>query len=228
MNETLHIKNPLLFALLHIIDAAPFNAFVFAPRITDSFSRSPSLIPPNDQKRYPAFSYVVVQTEKDTQNQNPYDKRKLLTIEAALWEQMPKELPNCPEYITLKKYTNPDDPTEKTGLDVGPLATISNKLIEIQTKLEAIIYALDAKPAPNQPSVFETVFGFKREGVVRCRTFTNTSSHQLIGVVAQFRLWVNDNHHDYCNRCGWAVDMQQLTEKALADKIGVPSLKTCL
>ena len=229
MNQTLHIKNPLLFALLHIIDAAPFNVHLFSPRITDSFSRTPSLIPPSQHKRFPAFSYVLVQTEKDSQAQTPpFDKRKLLTIEAALWEPMPKELTDCPEYVSLKKYTNPNDLTQKTGLDIRPIATISNKLIEIQTKLEAIIYALDAKPLPNQISVFEDVFGFKREGVMRCRTFTDTSSHQLLGVVAQFRLWVKDNHNDYCNRCGWAIDMRTLTEQALAEKIGVTSLKTCV
>ena len=229
--QQLHIQNPLLFALLHIIDAAPFNVHPFAPRAMANFSRTPSLIPAETLQRYPAFSYVVVESRKPDANrqQPPYNKRALLTIEAALWEPMPKDLKDCDWYYTdLVKYTDPSDSSINTGLLVKDLAAIGNKIIELETKLKAIIYALDAKPSITQDSAFETAFGFKREGDLICKAFTDTSSAQLLGVVARFQLWINDNFPDFCNRCGWSIDMSQLTSAALSEKIGVNNLKDCV
>ncbi len=231
--EQLHIQNPLLFALLHIIDAAPFNVHPFAPRLMANFSRTPSLLPDEKHALYPAFSYVVVESRKFDPNRTvpPNDRRVLLTIEAALWEQMPKAdlMKDCDWYYTmLRKYTNPIDNSINTGLLIKDLAVIGNKLIEIEAKLKAIIYALDAKPTITTDSAFEIAFGFKRDGDIICKTFTDTSSAQLIGVVARFQLFVNDNFADLCNKCGWGIDMSQLTSQALADKISVTSLKNCV
>lgn len=234
--EQLHIQNPLLFALLHIIDAAPFNAHVFAPRATSNITRLPSLIPPQGAPM-PAFSYVVTETRKpDPLTVQPaYKGRVLLTIEAALWQLMPQNLPDCEwYYTTLTKYTNPNDENEKTGLLIKDLAALSGTLIELEAKLKSIIFALDGKVPANPPSVgwqdgaFETAFGFKLEGDIICKAFTDTSSAQLLGVVARFQLWMKDNTGSLCDRCGWWIDRTQLSMEALADKIGVTSLKDCL
>jgi len=233
--EQLHIQNPLLFALLHIIDAAPFNAHPFAPRASSGITRLPSLIPPNDAP-LPAFSYIVTETRNpNPQTIQPALKgRVLLTIEAALWQLMPQNLQDCDwYYTTLTKYTNPDDDTEKTGLLIKDLAAVSGTLIELEAKLKAIIFALDSKvPIPTiagwQDGAFETAFGFKREGDIICKAFTDTSSAQLLGVVARFQLWMKDNTASLCDRCGWHIDLAQLTTSALETKIGVTSLKDCL
>ena len=232
MNTTLHISNPLLFAFLHIIDAAPFNVHLFAPRTSGNFSRTPSLLPPATHKQYPAFSYVVIESRKTAPEQQRdlrYKNRKLLTIEAAYWEPMPTQNnPDCDWYYTdLNKYTSPLPDNDKTGLNIS-YATFLNKFIEMETKLSAIIYALDAKPLPNQEGAFEETFGFKREGDLITKYFTDTSAAQLIGVVARFQLWVNDDIIAFCNRCGWAVDTAQLTTQALKDKLGVSSLSDCV
>lgn len=231
--EHLHIQNPLLFALLHIIDAAPFNIHPFAPRLMANFSRTPSLLPNEEHALYPAFTYAVVESRKFDPNRTvpPNNRRVLLTIEAALWEKMPKPdlVKDCDWYYTmLNKYTDPSDSSKKTGLLIKDLAVIGNKVIEIENKLKAIIYALDAKPTPTTDSAFEIVFGFKRDGDIICKTFTDTSSAQLIGVVARFQLYVNDNFADLCNKCGWGIDMSQLTAQELANKISVTSLKICV
>lgn len=233
--EQLHIQNPLLFALLHIIDAAPFNAHPFAPRASSNITRLPSLIPPQGAAM-PAFSYIVTESRKPDplQQQSGYKGRMLLTIEAALWQPMPQNLEDCQwYYANLVKYTNPDDSTEHTGLLIKDLAAVSNAIIELEAKLKEIIFALDAKtpaplPAGWQDGAFETAFGFKREGDIICKAFTDTSGAQLLGVVARFQLWMKDNTGSLCSRCGWNIDLSQLTPQTLAAKIGVNSLKECL
>ena len=231
--EQLHIQNPLLFALLHIIDSARFNVHPFAPRVMANFSRTPSLLPNEKNALFPAFTYAVVESRKFDPNRTvpPNNRRVLLTIESALWEKMPESdlINDCDWYYTmLRKYTDPSDSSINTGLLIKDLAVIGNKVIEIEAKLKAIIYALDAKPTPTSDSAFETAFGFKRDGDIICKTFTDTSAAQLIGVVARFQLYVNDNFADLCNKCGWGVDMSLLTSEALANKISVTSLKNCV
>jgi len=232
MTSNLHIQNPLLFAFLQIIDAAPFNAHLFAPVITSSLSRLPSLIPQGESNRFPAFSYVTVETRKPDPKRvpPPQNVRILHTIEAALWEKMPdiQSIKDCDWYYTaLDKYTDPTDANINTGLLIKEKAVIDNLLIELQAKLTMLIYALDAKPDNITESTFENAFGFKRDGDIVWRYYTDTSSNSLLGVVARFQLWIDDNQNDICNRCGWSIDMSKLTNQALTDKLDIVSLKNC-
>lgn len=237
ITEGLHITDPLLFAFLHIIDAAPFNVYPFAPRNGSTLSRLPSLIPATDAKM-PAFSYIVTESRKQgnvlSDNAPAKFRGKVRhTIEAALWAPMPKpeQAEDCDWYYTaLEKFTNPNDTTQKTGLNVKHLAMISGVVIELEAQLRSIIHAL-TQPLPKPltgVNAFEELFGFAAaESEIITRTFTDTSAAQLIGVVARFDLWMKDMHTNYCKECGWVIDMSMLTTSAISAKMSPQELVTC-